>query len=247
MDINDFVNVATSTNNTIMKAYTLVNGEERKLADTVKPVLSFRSFSKLQLKGINSTLKAEITYDQAAKFFEYLRDGSYAPTMYRNVKNNEHWKTAYGVQNYNFATKTKAGVSSSETLNGAACRKCNLILPLKILTVDHQRPQEGGSNLAILRFFRALGLTEGGPSIGGKNRAALARYAANVGGDSTIGAAASKDAKKYQLSSVGIIYYTVLWHGKFIGKLQEVCMHHYLNLRPLCGPCNSSLSNSNIW
>jgi hypothetical protein len=49
------------------------------------------------------------------------------------------------------------------------------------------------------------------------------------------------------LSDAGAIYYSVFEAMNRGADLQEACMHHYLNLRPLCGPCNSSLSNSNIF
>ena len=54
------------------------------------------------------------------------------------------------------------------------------------------------------------------------------------------------DIDRYTLSMKGIIYFTMLRHYNLTNEMLQMSMHHVANLRPMCGPCNSRLRNTNI-
>jgi hypothetical protein len=97
----------------------------------------------------------------------------------------------------------------------------------------------------MLRVFRGFGLTRDPPG-GKKGKAATATFAVTVGG--TVGGNGSPDgAGKRTLNPTGILYYTIIREANLEATLEKTCMHHYLNLRPVCLPCNSRLGNLNTW
>jgi hypothetical protein len=100
---------------------------------------------------------------------------------------------------------------------------------------------------AMLRVFRVLGLTVSTGS-GQKNRFLQGQFAPFVGGQTTILSRGDRGSTpdRYTLSAKGIIYFTALQHYALTKEMMPMAMHHIVNLRPMCGPCNSSLRNSNI-
>ena len=84
-----------------------------------------------------------------------------------------------------------------------------MLLPLKVLTVDHQKAQAAESSVPIVRVFRGLGLTSGGPKtyqVTRKNKKAVDAYAASVGGQT---AQPGNIGDRTTLNNAGIIYYSV--------------------------------------
>lgn len=169
---------------------------------------------------------------------------SYTPNQYRLVKQNLHWQALYHhQQNYPFPTIDKQGVAGTSHEEAAPCVGCNVLMPYRCLTVDHQRPQVGGDLLAVMRVFRALGLTVGGPQ-GRKGLSALQNHAASVGGVQP--APNGQAVQKNQLNIQGQMYFTLLREDDDVwANVKTQAMHHYVNLRPMCGPCNSQLGNQN--
>jgi hypothetical protein len=219
----------------------LINGNEEKMHKVhVATVSSGPNIKALMLKGL--PVPCRIDGGQVSKFFEALNK-RYAPTTYRNVKNSAEWKANYGVAQHNFTAISKAGTHSIVIADATSCRVCGLLLPLTHLTVDHQKAQVGGELASVLRVFRGFGLTVAGPT-GGKGKATATAVAISLGG--TVGLGGSR-ADRYTLNLAGIIYYSVFRIAKAIDDLTTVCMHHPLNLRPVCGPCNSSLQNQNVF
>lgn len=187
--------------------------------------------------------RVRITRQHVNNFYNFVENNSYTPSQYRQVKNHQVWRAFYDIQPYSFPKKNKQRDLYLHLADGTSCRKCEYLMPLRNLTVDHQRPQAGGEILAVLRVFRGLGLTSGGPKLNGKNANAMAQHATNVGG---VINQASKDGSN-TTNDAGTLYYSVFKALGELNSLKEKCMHHYLNLRPLCGPCNSSLSNRNVF
>jgi hypothetical protein len=113
---------------------------------------------------------------------------------------------------------------------------------MRNMTIDHQRPQAGNPVEATCKDFRAFGLTEGDPT-GFKGSDYRIMNMANVG--RVAGVANATLREKYTLNNVGQIYYTIAdWAGLVgNGELDTACMHHVINLRPLCGRCNSPNRN----
>ena len=197
---------------------------------------------KLQRTSNGETIET-ITKDQSKKFIEAFGPSySYGSTDYRNCMDLDLWQAAYDVQDAQFTQYIKATDSKVPIMKpSTVCRgRCQLVLPVKSMTIDHQRPQKGGQYKAISRVFRGLGLTKEGPR-GVKNRAAIARFAADLGGTVHPAPTAKRNARN-ELSDAGVIYYSILKKIDLAG-LKSACMHHYLNLAPMCSNCNSSKGN----
>jgi hypothetical protein len=178
---DDFLNYAKNMG--YIKAMTLDDADEKpKAGFKVRANVGYQNVNSLELLHVISSrtdVKAVITAANVRSFFDFFGAGfKYAPTMYRRVKTSPHWLAAYNVapQAFNKIDR-RTGAVSAPTEDGTICRRCEVVFPLRTLTIDHQRPQNGGSELAVLRVFRGLGLTKAGPRLNGKNRQALATYA----------------------------------------------------------------------
>lgn len=191
---------------------------------------------------------ASLTAPQINTFFSFLDRNSFG-SKYRDVLKHGIWKAVYNVQE-NFmlpAYDSRRNLDGHKSETVVACRKCFIKLPTRIITIDHQGPKSGGEMMAFFRVFRGLGLTDGGPRHMGKNYQSVVTMAALVGGKSDVLPGTPRSVPLKTLNATGIIYYSILRHLGWLDWVKRRCMHHYLNLRPLCGPCNSSLSNRNIW
>lgn len=209
------------------------------------PVVTQMSVVKDEF-GKQETL-VTLTRTELNNFFSFVQDNT--DTNYRTVKNNNLWRTLYGVNGRTFDTyDSKSNTRGTKQYDTTYCQKCHVVLPLRNLTIDHQKPQKGGEMQAMMRVFRAAGLTIS-TGTGNKNRYLQGQVAQGVGGNTTVlprGGTRGSDADRYSLSTKGIIYYTALYHAKQAGAMLAMSMHHIANLRPMCGPCNSSLRNSNV-
>jgi hypothetical protein len=118
---------------------------------------------------------ATLNRDELRNFFQFVEQNTDA--NYRNVKTNPLWREVYYVQNKQFEKyDPKTDLASRVTEEATYCQHCGIVLPLRILTIDHQKPQQGGDVEAMLRVFRAAGLT-GETGIGQKNRLLQQRIA----------------------------------------------------------------------
>jgi predicted RNA-binding Zn-ribbon protein involved in translation (DUF1610 family) len=194
---------------------------------------------KLRQNNSNSVL-AQVTGLQFTALVKYVED-AYKSSNYRNVKDNPQWRSVYGAEELNHLYISKQHGPLAKPEPSVACRSCGIVLPLKVMTVDHQSPQTGGEIGAICRVFRGLGLTKAGPK-GKKNKAAIQANAAAVGGKVVEQTGTWSD--RYTFNDVGTLYYSVMKGANQTAALADKCLHHFLNLRPVCGPCNSRLKNS---
>ena len=197
----------------------------------------------------NGTEIFYITREQLRAFFKFVQNNTY--DNYREVKGNNLWRTIYKVNLKNFDTwDSKTGTSGNKPYQSTYCQKCGLMLPLRNLTIDHQKPQQGGDISkfqAMIRIFRALGLTcETGA--GEKNRHIQSQFAASVGGDTILIPLNQKisEGNRYSLTDKGALYYSILKIFDQVNQMKLMAMNHVVNLRPMCAPCNSSLQNFNI-
>lgn len=101
----------------------------------------------------------------------------------------------------------------------------------------------------MCRFFRALGLTMSfgkGPKSLRMNHLFAAQVGGNVG-DNSMGMMPIGDKEsRYSLTLKGELYLSLLNETGLYQQFMDVCMHSIFNLRPVCGPCNSKLKNSNV-
>ena len=181
-----------------------------------------------------------VTRDQVVQFVKILDEHSYSPTVYTNVFNHTWWKAYYGFGSRSVKYMGATGEALGAAENTYPCHDCKLILPERLITVDHQRPQAGHAYEAVIKVFRAMGLAQGTPK-GHKGQTVVGYWAGLVGGVSGPPSGSTDD--RYSTNDIGSIYLTlVAWAGE-TAALETACMHHMINLRPLCPSCNSPTRN----
>jgi hypothetical protein len=220
------------------------DGSDRPLNPVVTTVFLVNAVQTSQ--GTNTQVLEKLSRDEMRNFFDFV--GQNSVNAYRNVTTNNLWRQLYGVRSKQYDTyDSKANQKGTAMHDATYCQRCGIILPLRNLTIDHQKPQKGGEVQAMLRVFRAAGLTRSTGS-GTKNRFLQGQIAQTVGGNQTVLQRGQRggDVDRYSLSSKGIIYFTLLQHWNLAGEMLQMSMHHIANLRPMCGPCNSSLRNTNV-
>jgi hypothetical protein len=169
---------------------------------------------------------------------------AFAKTQYGNVTEDPFFHQLYDVQTRSLMY-IEAGTQSSKPVLSAPCMICGLVLPLRNLTVDHQRPQSGGETEAVLKTFRAFGLTKEGPK-GGKGQKILSHITAGTPmgpvltqpGRAALGGTSVND--RYSLNDAGTILYSFVVEAGEKHLLGSQCMHGLLNLKPACQTCNSA-------
>lgn len=244
-------------------AYT-INSAQLVAADTTRfyvtsnyagsrylPIVSelrlFHVQAQTQTQQQTQTQLAALSRTELDNFMSFVSDNS--DNNYRNVKDNARWRTLYGVRLKNFDTyDSKTNQTGTKQYLTTYCQHCHVVLPLRNLTIDHQKPQQGGEMEAMVRVFRALGLTVS-TGTGTKNRYLQGQYAGSVGGNTTVigrGGTRGTDQDRYTLTDKGALILSVLHNAGQYDLLKTMCMHHIANLRPMCGPCNSGLRNSNV-
>lgn len=170
---------------------------------------------------------------------------------YTRMKENENFKRLYG-----YAFRDVIYYDGARNLETYPCNKCGLILPLNQVTIDHQKPQAGGEILAVLKTLRAFGLTVEGPK-GAKGK----NVAQNAGQFNKLHSTmmshqfpiaiphadrhpdTGSKASRQTLNLNGMLFYSILVWAKVENEFSNNCMHSFLNLKPMCGSCNSTKGN----
>jgi hypothetical protein len=225
-----------------IESITIFEGIETK---TRSSIMVSKGYGSLSVRFTTNRKTYTVSDTQIRAFSDiFERDSFKKKNSYREIKDNQDWRNIYGVDYPNLDwIDPKSGAVTNVATPSVYCRACGIYMPLKLATVDHQRPQAGGAILAVCRVFRALGLTEGGAT-GAKGQYFNQIYAASVGG--TVDGKIYGGEERYTLNPIGEIYYSLLQKSGLMLEFKDVCMHSVYNLRPVCGPCNSSLSNSNV-
>lgn len=201
---------------------------------------------------------------------------SYAETTYANIQRQRLFAMLYQVKertiSYIDGTASQAKLQES-----FPCQDCGLLLPISHMTIDDTRPQKGGDSEAVAKMFRMLGMTDKGAT-GDKSKqlqGAPVKAFNDPKGASTglfkmqmMGklnpvptrpgrgpkpVPGSTVDERYSLDWQGMVFYSVAVGLDFVVSLQTRCMHSLINLRPLCGVCNSrrgnplKFANPNFW
>lgn len=203
--------------------------------------------------------------DHAARI-DHLNQGV---GTHRTVMTDPEWRTFYDVGQRNFFHVTTAHPGGTQVpMASAPCSGCGLCLPLEQLEIDHLHPQDGSAVPPILKVFRSLGLTVGGPKgplgtavranhlAGGNNatggagnpKLAKGRLAVLMRGPRYVGPHApfAKQSRldRHTTSEAGNALLSVFWRVNAMPALENACRNSLVNLRPLCGVCNRHKSNT---
>lgn len=158
-------------------------------------------------------------------------DWSFDSSSYRKVKEVEIWQKVYDYKKRHLVYD-----GTNKWQDSVYCDGCRILLRSDCVTVDHHKPQSGGGVQAVLKIFRALGLTQAGPKGHmGKQIWKKSSYIRD-----TDLAAPGTQAKRYAVNETGALFFSLVqWVGGW-AELEENCLNHVLNLRPMCIHCNTS-------
>ncbi|ARK08851.1 hypothetical protein A6C57_00200 [Fibrella sp. ES10-3-2-2] len=213
----------------------------------------FNKQLKLNAKGVydnNIQVLSKADALHLAGWIDYFSFNKHA-----EVRKDDKWLSMYGYKpNTSVLFRDKLGNDNLKPIEGMACHNCGIVLPLKLIEVDHHMPQSDGEYLYTLKTLRALGLTlkpaEGSKGLNfetwafknfkvpvkertfGKTRQATGTY--------------TSDQQKWLPNEKGKAFLSLCAHvlqPSGITVLSEACKNTYLNLVPLCRACNGNKSD----
>jgi hypothetical protein len=169
---------------------------------------------------------------------------AFSTSTYGQVKLDPIFALLYDVANRN-VSYVSAGTSGIKNEQTVPCMICGVVLPIRNMTIDHQRPQTGGDYEAIVKTFRAFGLTQEGPK-GDKGKKILAHLTSGAAisavqtqpGRAPLGGTSVN--ARYTLNESGVLLYSFVCESGKLDQLKIACMHGLMNLQPACNSCNSS-------
>lgn len=162
-------------------------------------------------------------------FVRMLDNLGHAKTQYGKVSDSHIFRTLYNFANRQLPAFVN-GVETTQAVDSGPCMGCGFIYPWDKLTIDHQRPQGGGANEAVLKAMRHCGLTEEGPK-GHKGQALLqhlqsgARLTPVPPKPGRAITSTGNLEKRYTLTVEGTTIYTLLRSENKIGDLKALAMH----------------------
>jgi hypothetical protein len=256
MPLNDMVTRLNANHNVRTRdVVTIVSGHETGVHTRRIRIAANGTTAQLQSRPPGAAMGspwadivgATVTRPQMVAFVNFLENNSYAAGHHRNVLNNAVWRVFY-----NYAARPLAYIDNANVAvvkpheASLPCFDCELVLPVRNIQIDHQRPQAGNPVEPVCKVFRSLGLTLEAAT-GPKGLHFGGVHMASVGGVAGIAGAAPGSPGKYTLSDRGQIYFTIAdWCGLVDppSELDEACMNHVINLRPLCSNCNPANRNT---
>lgn len=175
-----------------------------------------------------------------------VRCFSHTVTTYRSVLHNDMlFKELYDISNRPVSYIENGMTSTKSELTGP-CMICGVVLPVTAMQVDHQAAKgaKGGGDEALLRAFRAMGLTKAAAH-GPKNSTILTRMDATAPAPAVstqpgraLPAGSRND--RYTLNDKGAVLYSIIKFANRDDNVRTRCLHGLTNLRLSCPHCNTS-------
>jgi len=188
---------------------------------------------------VGKQAKWKMTDVEWRKFWDFVENQTtyFTPATYQNVKANAEWQSLYGLAARQVAYLDKKGQITFPIVNTTmACKRCGLVLPFDSITVDHQKPKTGGEREALFKMFKVMGLTtDAFKSSGRKGKFWGGRdgFTFMFGDEPSIG----------WYNWAGVLFYTLLIESGHADDFAKVCIHHAINLAPMCLHCNAQKNN----
>ncbi|WP_341702541.1 hypothetical protein [Ferrovibrio sp.] len=207
-----------------------VSGAPYPKPDRVEMVQGKIVKAKMQCKDINALVK---------------RLNDLARSSYRQVLSDPNWQAMYrcpgGTASIPYITPAASATTNTE--EAYPCHNCGLVMPTRLVQIDHHHPQSGGSGMAVLKALRACGYTvgvAGGPKAGQLQSGVYAFIPPKGSPSGTFTHSTASSVLRYTLSDEGSIFLTVAAVANQVGALKSVCVNSVINLVPLCAYCNGS-------
>ncbi|ORX92932.1 hypothetical protein BCR34DRAFT_608688 [Clohesyomyces aquaticus] len=143
---------AIKNGNTVqIPTWTIQSGLETKLHETIVIHPSGRVWAQAPAQGV-------LDFSQISKITLFIDTLARAPTTYARIVDHPIWRELY--QTTQRKILYADGTHIEDTM---PCQYCGIILPPRLLQIDHQRPQNGGQLEAVVKTMRVMGLTVAGP------------------------------------------------------------------------------------
>lgn len=198
----------------------------------------------VQLVDQPGTVLAAVGQPEVLNAINRIEGLAFNSSQYASAKQNTTWQALYQVQKRPLFYLVNGAQAHGVSEDSAPCIYCGLLLPLRLITVDHQRPQTGGETEAVAKVFRTMGWTAGGPS-GTKGQSFQSGILTPVEPRASRGVRTTTStlSQRYTLNALGSLWYSLAVAVGARAELEATCMHSLVNLAPLCQSCNSSKSN----
>lgn len=244
--ISILIPVLTLQNNTevacVNQEIQLARISPREVQFTLQDKSTKQALEKLSWEDVDGELRKlglASFYANYARIKEHL--------VFRKIYNRAQRKIAYA----------ENGTVIDKMCWTFPCMNCGIILPEGNITVDHHHPQTGGMSLALLKVFRACGLTIDGPvNTLGEFYARHAQTWLSLASvmmtpdawptlqPATVDTPRTNKANRDTLNTRGTVIFSLLHWSQDLPYMQQMCMNSILNLKPLCLSCNSSKGNT---
>ncbi len=249
--IAGILSTVTERNTYIAPVFTLESAcEHEKFAKVFVTKGNFAYMGKkITITFDDNSLSVPIRLDSIFAKLGAIENIAFAKSTYRGaIEDTVLFQQLYDVKTRTFQYK-KNNVTVTQQELSAPCMKCGIILPVQQLTIDHQAPQTDGEYEALLKTFRAFGLTHGAPQ-GPKGQAIQQHFTRGTAmrpiptriSRPILTSTFSLD-DRYTLNDEGVAIYSLIRNEGLLGDLLTACMHGLCNLRPMCGHCNTARGN----
>jgi hypothetical protein len=230
--VNDYISDITHRESGFRAIHTIQQGQVVRSSGTF--VLVPKSHRTPDTTVCLTYATATLTFAQIAAVLGNIDQAGF--TNHLDIKSHAGWRAFYQIIPRDLPTLNRDDSAGAPLhKDSAPCWKCRILMPLDCMHIDHSRPQAGGEIEAVAKVFRANGLTVGGPK-GAKGVAYITALGAPV-------AAAATVHDRYTLNDAGTALFTLICRvgehrHDVITTLNQLCMNHYINLRPMCLACN---------
>ncbi len=228
----------------------------------------FEARTIIGYKNGNKTLDY-LDKNEWVNFLQALSAIMTTKSTYKNIKKQYLWGKLHqlGKRKLKYIHGVVEKIGNAEPTY--PCVQCGIVLPIRLITVDHKFPQSGGGLLAIAEVLRVWGWTEqGAKTTKGKIFTEVKSTYKKVNTDPwtafqllphyykkfntntavpTMGGlkkSLTKIKPSYELNDKGKAFLSLVIATKGLKDLANACMHSYLNLVPMCMYCNSSKNDS---
>lgn len=170
--------------------------------------------------------------------------GSTASEYRGNLFSCDVWVKMY--QGASYSIPYISGSSPSlKTEPAMPCHLCGLVLPNKIVQIDHIKPSSGGGDHAIIKLLRYLSNDFTNAARIGKRFNGIEPVVVLTKSDSVrrVKETDSSILERYTLTEKGNIFLSILLAACVKYYVIDSCVNSLINMQPLCPTCNNSKSN----
>lgn len=133
--------------------YTIQNGQPVALTGPTLQYFPILHIFRLNGQQIDLDMPAAILV-----FLQCIDSFSRAKSQYQSVVKGMAFQELYDMREHDIVY-----IDGTRREQSFACPMCGIVLPMRHVNIDHQRPRSNGEVQALIKAMRVLGLTNAGP------------------------------------------------------------------------------------